>query len=179
MCGAEITTREEVHCLCFMPSYEALLHFQSFINSRTIFIPNNPDKFGFQLVVDEEENILEEIPSLLINALDCGIEELQIVVDDFNGIFIPAHVDRPSYSLSSQLGFVPDGLKFDAMELSKYAERNEFFFKYPWFKECNYIKSSDAHFIKDIGCVFTELEMEHISFENIRLALSNKTFCTY
>lgn len=179
MCGAEITTREEVHCLCFLPNYESLLQFQNFINSRMIFFSNNPDKFGFQLVVDEEENILEEIPSLLINALDCGIDELQKVVDNLNGIFIPAHVDRPNYSLSSQLGFVPDGLKFDAMELSKYAERTEFFSKYPWFKEYKYIKSSDAHFLNDIGCVFTEFEMKHVSFENIRQALSNKTFCTY
>jgi 3',5'-nucleoside bisphosphate phosphatase len=179
MCGAEITTREEVHCLCFMPNYEALQHFQNFINSRTIFFPSNPDKFGFQLVVDKEENIIEEIPNLLINALDCGIDELQKVVRDFNGIFMPAHVDRPSFSLSSQLGFVPDGLRFEAMELSKYVETNGFFSKFPWFKEYKYVKSSDAHFINDIGFVFTEFEMECVSFDNIRQALSNKSFCTY
>lgn len=174
--GAEITTREEVHCLCFMPNPESLQLLQQFINSRTVFFPNNSDKFGYQLVVDELENIIEEIPSLLINSLDCGIEELQKVVSDFRGIFIPAHIDRASYSLSSQLGFVPDGLMLDAMELSKHADRNDFFSKFPWFKNYNYIKSSDAHFIDDIGCVFTEFEMESVSFECIRKALANKSF---
>jgi 3',5'-nucleoside bisphosphate phosphatase len=176
LCGAEITTREEVHCLCFMPNPESLQLFQQFINSRTVFFPNNSDKFGYQLVVDELENVTEEIPSLLINALDCGIDELQKVVNGFNGIFIPAHVDRASYSLSSQLGFVPDGLMFYAMELSKHADRNDFFVKFPWFKNYNYIKSSDAHFIDEIGCVYTEFEMESVSFEFIRKALVNKNF---
>lgn len=179
LCGAEVTTSEEVHCLCFMPDDRSLKEFQQFVDSRNIFFPNNPDKFGYQLVVDESENIIEEIPGLLINALDCGIDELQKVVRDFNGIFIPAHVDRANYSLSSQLGFVPDGLKFDAMELSKHAEKNDFFTKFPWFKDYDYIKSSDAHFIDDIGCVCTEFELEIVDFENIRQAIKNKRFRTF
>lgn len=179
LCGAEITTREEVHCLCFMPDSESLYKFQLYINSHTIFYPNNVDKFGYQLVVDECENIIEEIPGLLINALDCGIDELQKTVYEFNGIFIPAHVDRTGFSLSSQLGFVPDGLRFDALELSKYAEKNDFMNKFPWFNNYSYIKSSDAHFINDIGSVFTEFDMESASFENVRMALANKNFHTF
>ena len=179
MCGAEITTSEEVHCLCFMPDFDSLKMFQKFIESRTVFFLNNPAKFGYQLVVDDCENIIEEIPGLLINALNCGIDELQRIVYDFNGIFIPAHVDRQGYSLSSQLGFVPDGLSFDALELSKHAGKNDFFSRFPWFKDYNYVKSSDSHFLNDVGSVFTEFEMDSVSFESIRQALADKRFNIY
>lgn len=171
MCGAEVTTREEVHCLCFFPDEISLNKFQEFVDSKIVFFPNDPDKFGYQLVVDIDENILEEIPWLLINAIDCGIEDLQKEVYNLNGIFIPAHVDRPRFSISSQLGFVPENLQFDVLELSKHAEKNKFIENFPWFAAYPFIKSSDAHFIDDIACVFTELEMEIPNFENVREAL--------
>ena len=56
--GAEVTTKEEVHCLCFMPTVEKLAEFQAFLDSRVIFFENDIDRFGYQLVVDEEENVL-------------------------------------------------------------------------------------------------------------------------
>ncbi len=170
MMGAEVTTREEVHCLCFMPNELVLDEFQHFIDSKLVYYPNDVTKFGLQLVVDSFENILDEIPHLLINALDCSITELQQKVYELNGIFIPAHVDRSSYSISSQLGFVPEDLKFDLLELSSFAEKNNFFDKFPWFVDYKYIKCSDAHFLCDIAKVYTEMELEDASFESIRKA---------
>ena len=89
------------------------------------------------------------------------------------GIFIPAHVDRPTFSLSSQLGFVPTGLKFHALELSYYCKRNGYKFldDCPWFSDFNFIQSSDAHFIEDIAKIHSELEMPFFSFDNFKDAL--------
>ena len=92
LCGAEVTTKEEVHCLCFMPDENTLLEFQNFLDSKYIFFQNDPDKFGYQLVVDEDENIVDQIDTLLINAIDCGIEDLQKKVYELNGILIPRHL---------------------------------------------------------------------------------------
>jgi len=170
--GAEVTTKEEVHCLCFMPDDDSLAKFQSFIDSRLVFYPNDPSRFGFQVIVDKDENITGEVPHLLINAIDCSLSELQDKVSELKGIFIPAHVDRTNYSLSSQLGFIPDDLKFDALELSAYYEKNNFFGNFPWFSGYNYIRSSDAHFINDIGKVYTGMELEKAGFEYIRKALA-------
>ena len=75
--GAEVTTKEEVHCLGFMPTVEKLAEFQAFLDSRVVYFENDPDKFGYQLVVDEDENVLDEVPHLLINALDLPMLELQ------------------------------------------------------------------------------------------------------
>ena len=169
--GAEVTTKEEVHCLGFMPTVEKLREFQAFLDSRVIFFANDTDKFGYQFVVDEDENVLDEVPHLLINALDLPMEELSRKVYELGGIFIPAHVDRTTFSISSQLGMVPDRLKFHALELSYHAFRTNFLEKNPWFADFNYIRSSDAHFIDDIGKISSTLEMESFSFENFKNAL--------
>ena len=171
--GAEVTTKEEVHCLAFMPTTEKLAEFQAFLDSRVVFFENDPDKFGYQLVVDEEENITGEVSHLLINALDLPMLELQQEVYRMGGIFIPAHIDRPTFSLSSQLGFVPSGLRFHAMELSYYCKRDGYRFleTHPWFSDLNFIQSSDAHFVPDIAKINSVLEMPFFSFDNFRDAL--------
>ena len=171
--GAEVTTREEVHCLAFMPTVEKLSEFQAFLDSRVIYFENDVDKFGYQLVVDQEENVLDQVPHLLINALDLPMLELQQTVYRMGGIFIPAHIDRPAFSLSSQLGFAPSGLKFHAMELSCYCKRDGYKFldTHPWFSGLNFIQSSDAHYVEDIGKIYSVLEMPCFSFDNFKDAL--------
>ena len=171
--GAEVTTKEEDHCLAFMPTTEKLAEFQAFLDSRVVFFQNDVDRFGYQLVVDEEENILDQVQHLLINALDLPMLELQQEVYRLGGIFIPAHIDRPTFSLSSQLGFVPSGLKFHAMELSYYCKRDGYRFleDHPWFSDLNFIQSSDAHYVPDIAKIHSVLEMPFFSFDNFKDAL--------
>ena len=171
--GAEVTTKEEVHCLGFMPTVEKLAEFQAFLDSRVVWFENDVDKFGYQLVVDEDENVLEQVPHLLINALDLPLMELQQKVYELGGLFIPAHVDRPSFSLSSQLGFVPEGLRFHAMELSYHCRKSGYKFlkDCPWFSSYNFIQSSDAHYVGDIAKIYSVLEMPSFSFDNFREAL--------
>ena len=171
--GAEVTTKEEVHCLCFMPTVEKLAEFQAFLDAHVVWFENDVDKFGYQLVVDEDENVLDQVPHLLINALDLPMLDLQREVYAMGGIFIPAHVDRPTFSLSSQLGFVPSGLRFHAMELSCYCKRDGYKFleDCPWFSDFNFIQSSDAHFIGDIAKIHSVLEMPSFSFDNFKDAL--------
>ena len=60
--GAEITTQEEVHCLTFFDTDEQLDEFQSELEKNQPQLPNNPGLFGHQVVVDESEQILKEIP---------------------------------------------------------------------------------------------------------------------
>ena len=171
--GAEVTTKEEVHCLCFMPTTEKLAEFQAYLDAHVVFFENDVDKFGYQLVVDEEENVLDMVPHLLINALDLPMLKLQQDVYAMGGIFIPAHIDRPTFSLSSQLGFVPSGLKFHAMELSYYCKRDGYKFleDCPWFSDFNFIQSSDAHYVPDIAKIHSVLEMPSFSFDNFKDAL--------
>lgn len=169
--GAEVTTREEVHVVVFVDGCENLNHLQNYLQENLIKVPNNPDIFGYQLVVDETENVLYQEENLLIGSIDRSIEELEEFIHSIGGIFIPAHIDKQQNSVISQLGFVPKYLKADALELS-YRTNEEIFIKdNPYLNGYSFITSSDAHYPEEIGRSFTNLEMSELSFENIKKAL--------
>jgi hypothetical protein len=71
------------------------------------------------------------------------------------GIFVPAHVDRPGNSLFSQLGFIPPGLRYHALEVSKSTTPAGFLLSYPELKGERLIQSSDAHYPEDIAVAYT------------------------
>lgn len=169
--GCEMTSREEVHCLGFFEDFDALSEFQDYLDQHLTFILNDSDLFGYQLVVDEGENILEEQENYLGTSLDVSIEEVEQKVHELSGIFIPAHIDRPRNSLYSQLGFFPPELKVDALQISKLADENVVREKYKISSDITLVKFSDAHYPEDLGKTFTIFEMEEPSFEELRKAL--------
>jgi len=172
-CGAEITTKEEVHCLAFFENFENLDLFQTYLDTYLPDIKNNPDLFGYQVVVNEEEDIVFEEERLLISAIARNIDQVEKEVHRLGGIFIPAHVNKSKNSLISQLGFVPPDLKFDALELSKHIETEVFLQSYPYLKNSTIIRSSDAHQPDLIGVNTTQLLMQGTEFSEFRLALKN------
>lgn len=101
LCGAEITTREEVHCLAFADSGESLDALQNFLDDSLPKIPNDEEVFGYQLAVNGAEEVIYEAPYLLISAIDRSIEEVAAFVASIGGIFIPAHIDKPQNSVIS------------------------------------------------------------------------------
>ena len=172
LCGTEINTVEEVHALAFFPTLERLAAFQDFLDIHLPDIKNNPDKFGYQVVVDAEEQITYEEERLLISALDVDINTIERTVHALEGIFIPAHIDKPRFSILSQLGFVPKDLKCEALELSPHTTREQFLQQNAYLSGYKFIRSSDAHYVADIGKVFTLLSLPDLSFESIRTAIT-------
>ncbi|MDR0982129.1 MAG: PHP domain-containing protein [Culturomica sp.] len=166
--GAEVTTAEEAHCLAFLPDDEKLDEFQAYLDAHLPFIRNNPEKFGYQVVVNVDEEIIYEEERLLIPAINQSIEEVEKKVHSLNGIFIPAHIDKKMYSVLSQLGFIPPTLRYDALELSRHTTVADFIAANPYLKNATFIQSSDAHFPDEIGSVFTIFDIPSISFENIQ-----------
>ncbi len=171
LCGAEVTTREEIHCLTFFENNEKLMEFQQYLDEHLPAIQNNPAVFGHQVVVDENEIIVEEVDRLLISALDQSLDEVEEKVHSLGGLFVPAHIDRPSYSLISQLGFLPPGLKADALELSRHTSPSVMLERFSGMETYSFLASSDAHHPEQIGSRFTILEMEAASFFEIAQAL--------
>lgn len=173
-CGAEVTTREETHCLIFMPDLASLGMLQEYLDDHLMKIPNDVEKFGYQVVVDRNENITREYPWLLISAIDQNIDQVAGFAHANGGLFIPAHVTRPMFSLVSQLGFIPPDIPADALELSRHTTYQEFVTGYGKANKLPVIRSSDAHFIGDIGHVFTIFEMEAPTFDEFRSALARE-----
>jgi 3',5'-nucleoside bisphosphate phosphatase len=171
VCGAEVTTKEEIHCLTFFENIEKLMRFQQYLDENLADVKNNPQKFGYQVVLDEDEMIVEEVDKLLIAAIDQSIDEVEEMVHKLDGLFIPAHIDRPAYSLLGQLGFLPPGLKADALEISKNTTAEELVKLHPELASHTFIQSSDAHFPEQLGTRLTRFEMKTRSFQEIAMAL--------
>ncbi len=172
--GAEVTTKEEVHCLVFFQFENELDAFQKIIEREITNIPNPDGHFGYQPVVDEHDNILELVPNYLTAALKLGIEEVQREVEKLDGIFIPAHIDRPFNGIFGQLGFIPPRLKFDALGISKNISKKHAQQHYNILTDISLIRNSDAHFLNQIGEIYSEFHLQEISFEEIRMALNRK-----
>ena len=107
--GMEASTSEEIHTLCLFTSLEASLAFSDFAYSILTPFLNNPEKTGDQVFVDEEDNIEGEVEYYLVNPLDISIEDIGAKTAEYGGIVIPAHADRPAFSMTSQLGVITSG----------------------------------------------------------------------
>ena len=176
LCGAEITTREEAHVLAFVEGDEKLAELQEFLDENLAPIPNRPEHFGYQVVVDEREQVLYEEETLLISAIDRSVEEVEAFVRSLGGIFIPAHINKPRNSLLSQLGFVPPYLRVDALEVSHRCDLDALLEEHPYLSDYRFVRSSDAHHLEEIGLASISLDIETPSFENIKDALHNSPF---
>lgn len=172
LCGAEVNTSEEVHCLTFFESTEQLAAFQSYLDKHLIYVKNKPELFGEQVVVDEDEMIVEDVEPLLINALDVGLSAVEHEVRRLKGLVIPAHIDRMYNGLFGQLGIMPQGFTPDAFELSARAAYNDWKNSGRLPEHATFIRSSDAHRPENIGDGFTLFTMEKPSFDEIKKALA-------
>jgi PHP family Zn ribbon phosphoesterase len=170
LCGAEVTSVEEAHCLCFFPE-NSLDSFQEYLDRHILKIPNNPDKLGYQVMVDEQEQIIKQVSHSLLSALDQSVEDICNKTHELGGIFIPAHINRPTFSLFSQLGFVPDELNEDALEISWHISREKILEEHPELHQKIFIQSSDAHYLDDIGKAHSLFKIQEKSLEEIKMAL--------
>lgn len=163
--GVEVNTREEIHCLAFFENAENTQVFQYYLAQNMPKIKNKPERFGHQLVVNEEEEILKEVEELLIAGLTAGIEEVEKKVHELNGVFIPAHIDRPMNGIYAQLGFIPEDLSVDALEVSASVNFAELLANRKELKDATIITNSDAHYPDQIGQVCTEFYMKEPTFK--------------
>ncbi len=171
LCGAEVTTKEEAHCLAYFGDHESLDKFQDYLDEHLPNIPNDPDFFGDQVQIDEEMNIVYEEPKLLTSAIDQNVNQIADKVHELGGLFVPAHIDKMKNSLIAQLGFIPFDLDYDAVELSKNGNKEEILKVHKYLKNKMFTRSSDAHQPDIIGTAPCYLKMETRSFEEIRKAL--------
>jgi PHP family Zn ribbon phosphoesterase len=159
LCGMEATTSEEIHVLCLFGGLEACLAFSEYAYRILVPFPNDPEKTGDQVYVDEEDNIEGEVENYLINPLDLSVDDIGPKVAEYGGITIPAHVDRAAFSMFSQLGVVVPG-PWAALECTRIPPsagpegRPLDTLGYPL------ITSSDAHYPEHIGRRPFELEVE-------------------
>ena len=171
--GMEITTSEEVHLLALFDSLSALAKLQALIDQH-LFGENDEKRFGIQAIVNETGEVEGINNQLLIGATDLSLEELIDHIHKLEGLAIAAHIDRESFSVLSQLGFIDDNTHFDALEISRLTVIAKARVKYNDLSHYSFITSSDAHFINDIGTSVTKIVLREPTLAELRMALKKE-----
>ena len=154
--GMELCTAEEIHVICLFASLDNAMAFSNDVERYLLPISNKPDIFGNQLVVDAEDNVLETMDTLLINASTLSLSEAAALCLKHSGACFPAHIDRESHGIIAVLGSLPEDPAFRTIEISHRA--GESFEKD--FPGKLVLHSSDAHHLWDIGDGKYSLEIE-------------------
>ena len=68
-----------------------------------------------------------------------------------------AHIDRERFGIIGQLGFIPDDLQLDAVEISWRMSLEEARSRFQDYERFAFIHSSDAHDLEEIGKGATHL----------------------
>ena len=168
--GLEICSREEVHILAVFGQLEQALAMQAWVYAG-LTGQNQPDVFGYQIVANEDSEVLGENPRLLIGAVQLGLGDIVRQTHALNGLSLSAHVDRPVNGIINQLGFIPPDLMLDGVEVSYRLPLSRARRSLPEIGDRPCITSSDAHFLKDIGRACSVLKMAAPTLAEIRLAL--------
>lgn len=162
--GMEVETAEEIHILTLYPSIEAAEYAAKEVYDHLPMIKNRPDIFGEQCFMDSEDNITGYEEKLLLTATTLSYNSLFDLVGTAGGLFIPAHVDRHSYSMLTNFGFMPDDVDIKYVELSKrvedvqgYLESRSELKKYKLFRD------SDAHYLTDLSERVNLFEIDNVS----------------
>jgi 3',5'-nucleoside bisphosphate phosphatase len=165
--GMEICSSEEAHVLAFFRDDDALLEMQRIVYEN---LPGQNDEkyFGRQLLTDEDDEIIGSIDRLLIGSTTLRIDEIVRQVHRLGGLAVASHIDRQSFSIIGQLGFIPEQLSLDALELSWRCKQDEI----SNYKDYGLplIKSSDAHFLSDIGKAVTTFSISEPAFSEVEKA---------
>ena len=171
--GMEVTTKEEVHILALFDRLNELLLLQEIVYNA---LPGKNDEnlFGCQAIVNETDEVEGFNERLLIGATNLSLKELGKKIHTLGGLAIAAHIDRQSFSVISQLGFIPEDIKFNALEISGRLGINEARKEYPQLSTCPFLKSSDAHFLNDIGSTFTRFYLEEGTISEMKMGLEKR-----
>lgn len=148
--GMEVQSREEVHILCLFDTLEQAAAWQAVVDAHLPALPNRDDVFGSQLIVDAWGEFVAFEERLLLTSTSLSVEEIFSGVHRLGGLALPAHVDRPSYSLLANLGFLPPGLDIIAVEISRQITPAEARKRFPQLAGVALIGSGDAHRLEEM-----------------------------
>ena len=173
--GMELTTQEEAHVVCLFSEEKDALAFDGYVHERLLKVRNKKEVFGEQILMNENDEPIGEEEYLLINATDIPFDGVYDVVTDYNGIMIPAHLDKSTTSVISNLGFIPPDSRFTCAEVKNLSRLHELIKDHPYLQKCRIISDSDAHYLQDINEPVHTLafENEHPSKKEILQVLSS------
>lgn len=151
--GAELQTSEEVHVLALFKRLEDAEKLEPWIEEHMPLIPNKIDFFGDQWICNQDDEFVEQEKNLLLVSLTANLEETIEKIHELGGRAILAHVVDRENSITNQLGFIPEDLAYDGLEIKSLGEIPRVLERNPWIKEEEtiWLIDSDAHRLIDIA----------------------------
>lgn len=168
--GMELQTREDIHSICLFDSLEQVYEFQSIVNNLLPDIKNDPDYFGEQFVVDATGDFIRHEERLLVTSANLSLSEAWEIVNQLQGILIPAHVDRTAFGLLPVLGFVPTDIPIEVLEITHHFNAKAARERFPQLEHYPLISNGDAHQLDSILGI-TSFNMHAPTITEIRLAI--------
>ena len=148
--GMELCTSEEVHVVCLFEELKAAEEFSDYVLSTMPPVKNRPEIFGTQLIMDETDQILGSQDILLTTASGISISNIEKIIDGYGGVCYPAHIDRSSYSVISNLGMITEEMGFEVAEVSPNGDIDKLIAQHPILKKMKILTSSDAHRLESL-----------------------------
>lgn len=175
--GMEVECLEEAHIVVLFDTLKQLNAWQQLVDGKMNGLLNNAEKFGGQFVVDDDDNFIREEERLLLAPLRMTAAEVVREVEGLGGMSIAAHIDRPSYSIVGQLGFIEPDFGFAAAEISAAGWRASKQSKLQRVAGyLPFVTDSDAHNIMDfVQGPKNLITVEELNVAELKLALTNSS----
>jgi len=171
--GMEVCTNEEIHVLALFENIAPAIDLQQLVH-HYLAGENDPKVFGMQVIANEHDEVEGFESRLLIGATELSLEEVVDGIHSRNGLAIAAHVDRETYSVIGQLGFIPESVRFDALEMSSNITDAVASTKFVDYSHQSFVRNSDAHFLEHVGLNSGSYLLEMPTFHEIAKALRNE-----
>jgi len=164
LAGMEVTTAEEVHVLGLFPDAAEAASAAEEVQAT---LPDRPEGGDRQWLMDADGRVVGSLGKMLSAASRFPLEQAVGLIKRHGGLAVASHVDRPSFSVMSQLGLFPAGAGFDAIEVFCAAGKPEAEARWaslglPIFH------SSDSHYLAEIASRTTSLTMQGATFTELR-----------
>jgi 3',5'-nucleoside bisphosphate phosphatase len=169
--GMELQTREEVHILCIFEQFDQLQAWKKTMDQNSDYLPNRPEYFGEQFIVDETGDFIRREDRLLLFSTNLSFEEAVLGIHHLGGLAIPAHIDRKVNGLIANLGFIPEGLPIEALELSRHSSLEKAKKTIPNIHNYPVLIGGDVHRLNEFLGI-NEFHLEAPTFREIALALN-------
>ncbi len=168
--GMELQTKEEIHSICLFDTLEQATAFQQTVSASLPNLSNKPDVFGEQFVVDASGDFIRHEERMLLASSSLTLSLAWKMVSELGGILIPAHIERTVFGLLPVLGFVPQDICLEALEISKHITVTDSVRQYPQLKNYPLIQNGDAHQLEEILGI-TTFHLEKPTILELRKAL--------
>lgn len=165
--GVEIQSSEEIHILAYFDDPEAAQEFDKELYESLLPLANDPDFFGDQVIIDENENILRVEQRALINSSQWDLNTVAERIESHGGLAVPAHIDAGVNSILSQLGFIPAVPAFRLFGITASLNAAQWAGQNPFFADKSLLRASDAHYLSDLGSGYSELFVDNASVSEL------------